>query len=266
MNKAKQDDLSEAKLRKSLAEALFENRNIIFAFVMVLIFAWGGYEVKNYLAIKSERQISDKVYPYVSALEKAYEKATTPKPKAEKATKAKVNKKNKIEEVATEPVQKTKELFVAELKAPADALLNVIKENKGSAAATRAAITLLDYYLEFGLISESEALLDLVNADTGSYKTLNALQAMQKASVLAASNKCSEAINIYDGITKRADVNFLHAEALLRAAACLISEGQLDQATSKLSKIIADYPNTSAESTAKTYQRLLMLKKSKVVN
>ena len=191
-----------------------------------------------------EKQVSDKR----EAFEKAKSDALLPSP--DKKNKTASNDPKAI--AATGDIEKDFGPLVSNLEAFADS-------HRRTSAGAQAAILAADLRMEYKQADRALGVLKGAREATSPKTLVGGLVRMAEANALAASEKCGDALGLWQTVLDEKFATFLHGEAALRAGLCLETMGQKDRAIEMYRKAAAAGERSSAAQSAKSLLRRLEL-------
>ncbi len=147
--------------------------------------------------------------------------------------------------------------FEAVFAGPAQEVEKQIIAHKSTKAAAIAAIDLAGLYLDQKKPDLAAALLAQV--DGGDSEIIRALVKMQRSTVAMELGDYNRAISGFEDLAGRSGVEFIHAEALLKAGLCYERLEQMDRAKDLYTRVSTEFGESESGRTAKNYLRLLQL-------
>lgn len=218
---------------------LHSQRKVLIGVFALFVVISATYGVSKWNHNKNEMKAQRAFF----AVEKAYLKA---REDAEK-------KKGEGEKVPSQ------EGSVSEYGRYLDGFKNVISEHRGSSAATLAAITLSEIYLDYKMFQEAEESLVPIIKELESSSFLSGLVYYQLGSIAEALGKCGDAQGHWQKVIDNSSVEFLSANSLLNQAVCYETSEDFAKAKELYQKVIDQYGDTAAGRNARAYLRLLNL-------
>ena len=140
-----------------------------------------------------------------------------------------------------------------------EALEKFVSENIGLNASGEAALTLSELYEEYEKNDEAIAIIEkALNGLSGENLIVEVLS-MRAGDLLAMKGDCQKAVGYWQKIEKAG--SFMSSASQLKAGACFLNKGQVDQAKVWLEKAQSKNPESPEAYSAKRYLRYLRFKK-----
>lgn len=241
---------SSEKILKWVEDNIFAVGAVIGA-ILVFGLGWLGYNQFNEF---QERRATKAIYSAQMNLNKQREQvAKDENDRLEKMLKEAKDKGGK-------DLSKTEEAkvdFDAVYAGPAQEVEKQIIAHKSTKAAAVAAIDLAGLYLDNKKPDLAAALLAQVSG--GDSEIIRALVKMQKSTVAMELGDYNRAISGFEELLAQSDVEFIHAEALLKVGLCFERLDQVDRAKETYQRVSTEFSESEAGRTAKNYLRLLQL-------
>lgn len=272
MDKKKSDIQATDQVTLTLKEGFVwttQHSQLLLGAVAAFLIIGGGITAVGYFNQKSElkaqedfftidKKYSEKKRKFEEALRAQAQKAAAP------VASAKDKKASPVQILpegitASGDLQKDYENLPAELEA-------VVKQHAGRSAATMSALRLAELYTDYKQSDKAVEVLSQVTTH-GPKDLLSGLAINLKATLLADSEKCTEALTEWDKVLQVKSLSFLHGEAKLKSALCYEKMNNTEKAMAIYSELSAQTPDASivdAETVkeAGQYLRLLKIKKN----
>ncbi len=242
------------ELMHRAVDGLERNLSIFLGIIGILSVAGAGWLGWGWLEARGEKAAQEKLYPLekeYSAKRDGFERAKLGplvNPDSKSAEKTPIEKAAAI--VATGDLAKDYGGLVDNLEAFA-------KENSGSAAGVQAGLLASQTRLEYGQTEKALEVLKSLREKNPTGKMMGLLVRMAEGNALAASEKCNEALSLWQQILDQKSAKFLHGEAALRAGICLESVGQKSRAIEMYQKASTDGEQSTTAQSAKSLLRRL---------
>lgn len=235
-------DFFQEQMHRSV-DALERNLSAVLAVIGVLALVGAGWLGWGWIEARGEKAAQEKFYP----LEKQY------------SDKHDGFERAKFSAHSNAPVKDTPAISVAATGDLAkdygdivDGMETFAKENPGRAAGVQAGLLAAQTRIEYNQIEKALETLKFLREKNSTGKLMGLLVRMAEGNALAATEKCADALSLWQQILDQKTAAFLHGEASLRAGICLESMGQKDRAIEMYKKASAD-----GEQSAKSLLRRL---------
>ncbi|MGZ5279334.1 MAG: tetratricopeptide repeat protein [Pseudobdellovibrionaceae bacterium] len=254
---SKQDLKSPDKLQQELQKGFqwtTQHSKLTGLVLLSFLVLGAGISAKSYFDEKSENEIQAKYY----SVEKKFLDKKTSFEQAKAASQAPKDPKAKTPPPAVEG--KATGDFNQDFGPLAEDMMKIISEKPSSKAAKMAALHLAGTQIEYQKMTEAEATLKKVNAD--SKDLLSGLVQNQLGTVQANLNDCNGALSTWSKVLSNARAKALHSGVKLKQGLCY--ENMKDLA--KAEQMYLEAKNEDKESvvarSAEKYLRLLQTAKN----
>jgi predicted negative regulator of RcsB-dependent stress response len=214
----------------------------------------------------AEKSAQDEMVLVVSSLDKKLDELS----KAENAEREAWEKKNSPK---AGKGNRPSAQFVAKEKTPAilneklgTEIQNVIakiKLNPDSNASVMAAMKVSSVQMDYKDAAAAKTLLQSVGQGLDKKDLFFGLLNTQLATIEMDLKEFTQAATRLDSIVSEASLKPFHSQALFRSALCYLESGDFEKAENKFRKLEADFATSHGGFMAKSYRRLVALKKAK---
>lgn len=240
-----------------VGKALAENIKPILIVVGLALVIGVGLVVKRQLDLAAERAAQADIYQIEREIEEIQRQVE------EKRAAEEAERLEKITEKASNEKPKPSEIKVDYEKdiAPlATQLEGVIRQYEGTRSAAVAKVNLAAIYLQHERYELAKNLLDPLIGVLDADSSLYGLARMQLASALSYLDQVDKSVTLLKEVLGRMELDYLHAEALLKMGILYQQMGDYDQARDMYRRAETEFGNTESGKSAKNYLRLLNLK------